>query len=239
MEFDWDSCRCIVGPPGPPGPQGIQGPVGPRGMQGVIGPVGPQGIQGPMGPQGIQGQIGPKGDTGAQGPPGPLAPQSFLQLYDRNYTNEVTALNTPLNLSNEGINPRYTTGGYSLTATTVKNDTLHLPEPGLYQISVSLTASFLYANPAPAFGQSYQILFGLFNEADVQLVSLVYEGMVPQDADKAIAETMLSKSFLYGTDAAAAAFKMRLLNFDFDLAFEKQLGVFDLILVVQKWEKPA
>ncbi len=248
------------------GPQGAQGPMGPKGSQGVIGPAGPQGIQGPIGPQGVQGPVGPQGiqgpagaqglqgstgatgsagsigatgATGATGPTGstgPAFPQSFVQLFDRNYTNELTAVDTPLNLSNAGINPLYTTGGYSLSTTTVTNDTLNLPGPGLYHIDMALNASFLYASPAPEFGLSYQILFNMLNEQDTAINSLVYEGIVSKDADTSIAEVLLSKAFLYYTAGASPSLRILLSNFNFAFAFENSLSVFDIILVVQKWQ---
>jgi hypothetical protein len=199
------------------------------------GPAGPQGPQGATGPQGIQGPAGPQGSTG---PTGPLAPQSFVQLFDRNFTNEIISNNTFLNLSNSGINPLYTTGGYSLSTTTVTNDTLNLPGPGIYHIDVSLKVSFLFTAPPPTFGSSYQILFNIANESNFILNSLVYEGIVPSDADAAIAETLLSLSFLNNTAAPNPALKILLSNFNFNFAFEGTLSAYDIILVVQKWEIP-
>ncbi len=158
-----------------------------------------------------------------------------MQLFDRNYTNEVSANGTLLNLSNAGINPLYTTGGYSLSTATVTNDTLSLPGPGLYHIDVSLKASFLYATEL-TFGTSYQILFNMLNEANTTINSLVYEGMVPNDFDTSIGETLLSLSFLYNTAALSPALRIELGNFNFSLAFENQLSAFDIILVVQKWQ---
>jgi hypothetical protein len=208
---------------GPAGPQGATGPTGPTGSQGVTG---------------VTGATGPTGSQGATGPTGPLAPQSFVQLFERNFTNEITANNTPLNLSNSGINPLYTTGGYSLSTTNVTNDTLNLPGPGIYHIDVSLKASFLYAVPVPTFGSSYQMLFNIADETNFVLNSLVYEGIVPNDADTAIAEVLLSLSFLNNTNAPNPALKIILSNFNFGFAFESTLSVFDIILVVQKWETP-
>jgi hypothetical protein len=205
------------------GPQGATGPTGPTGSQGVTG---------------VTGATGPTGSQGATGPTGPLAPQSFVQLFERNFTNEITANNTPLNLSNSGINPLYTTGGYSLSTTNVTNDTLNLPGPGIYHIDVSLKASFLYAVPVPTFGSSYQMLFNIADETNFVLNSLVYEGIVPNDADTAIAEVLLSLSFLNNTNAPNPALKIILSNFNFGFAFESTLSVFDIILVVQKWETP-
>lgn len=251
---------------GPIGPQGIQGPAGPQGLQGstgatgsagsigatgmtgttgatgatgATGTTGETGATGATGDTGATGATGSAGATGATGPTGstgPAFPQSFVQLFDRNYTNELTALNSPLNLSNVGINPLYTTGGYSLSTTTVTNDTLNLPGPGLYHIDMALNASFLYAAPAPEFGLSYQILFNMLNEQDTAINSLVYEGIVSKDADTSIAEVLLSKAFLYYTAEASPSLRILLSNFNFAFAFENSLSVFDIILVVQKWQ---
>ena len=229
-------CRCIIGPPGPRGLPGIPGLQGPKGHPG---PRGLPGIPGLRGPQGSSGPRGLPGPRGPQGSPGPLAPQSFAQLFDRNYTNEVSANNTFLNLSNSGISPLYTTGGYSLATTTVNNDTLNLPGPGIYHFDVSLKASFLYAAPAPTFGLSYQMLFNIMNETNFTINSMIYEGIIPNDADTAIAETQLSLSFLYNTDAAIPGFKIAVGNFNYNYAFNNQLFVYDIIIVVQKWQLPA
>lgn len=228
------------GEAGPKGEQGIQGSIGPVGPQGIIGPVGPQGIQGAIGPQGIQGPEGPEGERGPQGPqgvPGPLAPQSFVQLYDRNYTNKITENGVPLNLSDSGINPLYTTGGYTLSTNKIKNDTLNLPGPGIYHIDVSLDASFLYDTSAPRL-VSYQLLFGVYDERDNNLNELVYEGIIPDNNKEAIAEALLSRSFLYNTDSTNPGLRIVLDNFNFGYAFEKRLAVERLILVVQKWQIP-
>lgn len=225
---------------GPPGPQGIQGPMGPQGIQGPLGPQGIQGLQGtqgPTGPTGATGLQGIQGPTGATGATGPLAPQSFVQLYDRNYTNELTANDTFLNLSDIGINSDYSTGDYSLSTSTVKNDTLNLPGPGIYHIDISLRASFVYADPMPTMGLSYQIIFNLLDPSDITIASLPYMGIIPSDG--MVAEVLLSRSVLYYSNAAAPSLRIMLSNFNhFDYAFENMLSAESLSLVVQKWEKP-
>lgn len=194
-------------------------------------PVWIKGETGPRGP------IGATGATGPQGPQGPLAPQSFVQLFDRNYTNELTE-NGNLNLSNEGINPVYSTGEYTLSTTTVTNDTLNLPEPGLYHISISLRASFLQpVDPGDTFGTPFQILFSILNEDNANVSNLNYMGIISKDEDATI-EAQLSTEFLYNATGASPSLKIALSNFNFALAFEGKLSVFDIIFIVQKWEKP-
>lgn len=162
--------------------------------------------------------------------------QNFVQLFDRNYTNELTA-NGDLNLSNEGINPLYTNGGYTLTTDTVTNDTLNLPGPGLYHIEISMRASFLLPVSPPPFGSTYQILFNILNESDSSINNLVYNGIIPNDPN-AVLDTQLSIQFLYNTTNLAPSLRILLSNFDFNLAFENKLSVFDIIVIVQKWESP-
>lgn len=185
----------------------------------------------------IKGEPGPRGPVGRTGPQGPLAPQSFVQLFDRNYTNELTA-NGNLNLSNEGINPIYSTGEYTLSTTTVTNDTLNLPEPGLYHISISLRASFFQpVDPGDTFGTPFQILFNILNESNANVSDLSYNGIISKDPD-AVIEVQLSTEFLYNATGPTPSLKIALSNFNFPLAFEGKLSVFDIIFIVQKWEKP-
>ncbi|MGG5461007.1 hypothetical protein [Clostridium sp. B9] len=178
-----------------------------------------------------------QGPPGPPGPQGPLAPQSFVQLFDRNYTNELTA-NSPLNLSNEGINPIFTTGEYSLETTQVTNDTLKFPETGLYHIEISLRASFLLSNPPPAFGSVYQILFNIMDTNNTNLSSMVYNGIIPNDPN-AVLENTLTTEFLLNVTDINVGLRILLGNFNFALAFENKLSVFDIIVIAQKWEKPV
>ncbi|WBW98985.1 collagen-like triple helix repeat-containing protein [Oceanirhabdus sp. W0125-5] len=193
-------------------------------------------IKGPTGPAGPVGATGATGPIGPTGPEGPLTPQSFVQLYDRNYTNDLTQLNTNLDLSNVGINPIFSTGGYTLTTTTVNNDTLNFLEAGLYHIEIFLNVSFLLPRTPPPFGSTFQILFNILSKTNRTLGSLNYFGIIPNDPN-AIIETTLSKAFLFNA-SAGSGIKIALSNFNFDLAFEKKLSVYDIIIIVQKWEKP-
>lgn len=161
-----------------------------------------------------------------------VVPPSYVQLFDRNYSNELTA-NGALNLSNEGINPLYSTMGYSLSTTTVTNDTLNLPGPGLYHIELSLRASFLLPQIPPVFGSTYQILFNILNETSSNVISLNYNGIIPNNPDATL-ETQLSIQLLYRTNAISPGLRVFLSNFDFNLAFENTLNVFDIIFIVQK-----
>ena len=170
---------------------------------------------------------------GPQGPQGPAAPQSFVQLFDRNYTNELTA-NGPLNLSNEGISSIHTTGGYSLSSTTVTNDTLHFPGAGLYHIKISLRASFLLPQVPSTAGLTYQILLNVLNESNYSINNLVFNGIFPNDPN-AILDNQLMIQFLYDSANSAPNLKIVLSNFNFSNAFEGKLSIFDIIIIVHKW----
>jgi len=167
----------------------------------------------------------------------PHAQQSWVQLYDRNYTNELTAL-VNLNLSNAGIDPVYTTGGYALTTTETTNDTLVFPEPGHYLVHVQLTASFLWSITPQTFGNTYQILFDIF-DGDQRIANMNFNGMVPNETAQQsdVAEVTLSRSLIVYNPSTAPNLKITLSNFNFDLAFEKELSVFNILIQVQKLEK--
>lgn len=167
----------------------------------------------------------------------PAGPAEWVQLYDRNYTNKLTATGN-LNLSNAGINPDFTTGGFSLTTTTVTNDTLNFPAPGHYLITVQLHASFPFPLTPPAFGSTYQILFNIMDANNQTLGDMVFDGMIPNDPG-AILDNTLSTSFVVYNGAAAPKLHIALANFNFNDAFQSSLSVYDIIIVVQKWETPA
>lgn len=186
-----------------------------------------------LGPPGTQGPPGPTGPRGLQGPQGPAAAQSFVQLFDRNYTNVLSA-NGPLNLSNVGINALYTSGGYSLSSTTVTNDTLNFPGAGLYHIEISLRESFLLPIPPPTAGSTYQVLFNILNESDYAINNLAFNGAFPNDPN-AVMEEQLMIQFLYYSANSAPNLKIVLSNFNFNNAFNHELSIFDIIVIVQKW----
>lgn len=219
---------CLVACLGDDGSDGAVGPAGPAGPAGATGAVGPAG---PTGATGATGAVGPTG------PAGPAGPQSWMQLYDRNYTNELTSINEYLNLSNEGINASYTTGGYVLSSThTVTSDTLVFPEPGTYFVQINMRTSFLYNNaPAPTVGNSYQILFNIMNASDSTIGSMTYMGTIPLDNGTAIAEATLNFNLVVSDTVSAPELKIALGNFDFNLAFLNQLSVFDITIQVQRW----
>lgn len=225
-----------AGATGATGAAGATGTTGAAGAAGATGTAGTAGATGATGTIGAAGATGATGSIGVTGTTGPLAPQSFVQLFDRNFTNELTS-NTALNLSNEGINPLYTTGGYTLTTASVTNDTLNLPGPGLYDIVLSLRASFLLPLEPPPFGSTYQILFSILNETNTNLYSLVYNGIIPNDPN-AVLDTQLSVEFLNNTSSPTPNLKVVLSNFNFDVAFDNMLDVFDIILIVNQWQNP-
>ncbi len=167
----------------------------------------------------------------------PAGPAQWVQLFDRNYTNELTS-SAPLNLSNEGIKSDFTTGGFALSTNTVTNDTLTFPDTGHYFVTIQLRASFLLPLSPPPVGSTYQILFSILDANNSTLNNLVFNGIIPNDPNAVLDET-LSTSFVIYDAAAPPQLKIVLSNFDFSLAFDNQLSVFDIIVVAQKWEHPA
>lgn len=166
----------------------------------------------------------------------PSGPAQWLQLFDRNFTNELSTTG-PLNLSNAGIDANFTTGGFSLGTNTVTNDTLTFPEAGHYLVTLQLKTSFLLPLSPPTFGSTYQILFNIVDGSNTTLNSLVVHGMIPNDPN-AILQHTLSTSFIVRDPSNPPVLRVLLSNFNFSLAFENKLGVYDIILVAQKWEKP-
>lgn len=223
-DYHYDHCMpkhcCCYGPTGPTGPAGPPGPIG------ITGPTGPQGETGPTGP------IGPQGETG---PTGPVPEATFVQLYDRNFTNELTELEQPLNLSNEGILPEYTTGGFTLTTDEVTNDTLNILEEGLYKFHIMLNASFLTpVTGAPPFGTPFSILISLVNQDDEIVKDIIFRGMIPNDPT-ALLETTMMSAFMENMEVPSS-FKLVLREFNFAYAFQGTLSIESLVMMVEKME---
>lgn len=180
------------------------------------------------------GPPGPAGPAGRVGPAGPAGPVTWVQLFDRNFTNTLTSTQL-LNLSNQGINPNFTTGGFSLATSSITNDTLVFPGPGNYFVTIQLRASFLLPASAPTPGSVYQILFNILDgNTNSTLNSLVFNGIIPGDPN-AVLDNSLSTAFVIHNDTDPPRLQIALSNFNFNVAFDNQLSVFDIIIVVQKW----
>lgn len=175
-----------------------------------------------------------RGATGPTGPTGPLAPQSWVQLYDRNYTNELTANGQFLNLSNEGINSNFTTGGYTLFSTTTTNSIMEFPSPGHYLVQINMKTSFLNSEVAP-YGTPYQIIFNIFDYAS-NVGSMALSGVIASDPNAIMQDTFTSSLIVYNpTDAPRL--RINLSNFNsFSYAYEGILSVYDIAIQVQKLE---
>ena len=208
---------CPTGPTGPHGETGPQGDTGPRG------PRGKDGCYGPRGPPGLEGQ---------EGPQGPLAPQVWIQLYDRNYINEISSDMSFLNLSNDGINPIYTTGGFELTTTTTTNDTLILKNNGYWDINISFKYGFDYATPT--FGDSFTPVF------EVLLDNNVFYTFSNTDSihnGNTFLKT-ISSNFLLFSNNKKPKLKIRFVDgFNFSYSEDNTLKVFDIIINIQKFKK--
>lgn len=164
----------------------------------------------------------------------PICP-SFIQLWDRSYMNELK-VNSPLNLSNEGINPLFTTGGYKLETTSITNDTLKFPKPGIYHIEISLRTSFSFnLDPPPMFGLVYPISFDIVQTDNKNLGSMVFTGIIPNDIN-VVLDTTLTTQFLLSVTDINVGVRILLSNFNFNLASEGKLDVFDIIIIAKRWE---
>ena len=254
--IDPQGIQGVTGPTGVTGPQGIQGVTGPtgatglQGIQGVTGPTGatgPQGIQGvtgptgATGPQGIQGVIGPTGAIGPQGIQGVIGPTgpngfigSYIQLNDQDYTNNITEEGTNLTLSDTGINPNYTNGGYSLTTTSVTNDTLVFEQPGMYNIYVNLITSFTISSTITT-SQEYTTLFQVQNISGTYNQYLLYEGIIPSDGGGSSISNQLSVNFLYNATTPNDGIIISLFGFDFETADSETLQVGQIIVIASRW----
>lgn len=174
--------------------------------------------------------IGPRGPRGPQGPAGA---QSWVQLFDRNFTNEIFN-DSYLNLSNTGISESFTTGGYTLSSTQgVTNDTLTFNGPGHYLVQVNLKTSFLYPVTPQPVGNTYQILFEVVDENNVPYCSMVYYGIIPANQESVV-QVDLSNSFIAYNGATSPQLKIRLSNFNFGIAFEEKLSAYSIAIQVQK-----
>lgn len=117
------------------------GPMGPRGM------TGPEGPQGPSGPTGPQGPVGMPGPQGPQGPRGP-APSSVAAKYRTGagqiIPSDSSVQGVEIDFSQNRVfdtHNAYRPGqGYnSSTGTFSVYPGYVVPEPGVYQVSVSYT----------------------------------------------------------------------------------------------------
>ena len=180
---------------------------------------------------------GPRGPQGPMGPPGPAAPQSWVQLHDGSYENILTGLDY-LNLSDEGIDFRFTTGGYSLLPAPggVANGVLTFPEPGHYRVFVSLKANFKFADDSFNFGDLYTVGFDVLGIENDTLSSMSYMGMIPNPNAQAndIIQFVMSTEFILYEPLLAPQISMRLRAFDFGLALDAQLIVHDIHVQVQQ-----
>ena len=99
--------------------------------------------------------------------------------------------------------------------------------------SVNLKTSFLYPREVQPVGNTYQILFEIVDENNSPYASVVYYGIIPANQENTV-QVDLSNSFIAYNGTTSPQLKIRLSNFNFALAFEKKLSVYDIIIQVQK-----
>lgn len=192
---------------------------------------GPEGPRGPRASRAPCGKQGPSGSPGSEGPPGDCCPPPFVQLFDSSYTN-ILSSHANLNLANGEIDPSYINGGFTLTTSTVTNDTLNLPGLGLYKIYVSLRTNFsLPSIPPPILGTDYQITFNLINRSNQILLPLtVFDAFY----SKTTLNNHIVNQILYNATEANPQLKITLNNFNFLQTSDGLLRVYEIILIVQK-----
>ena len=222
---------CYVKPKHHPHPKPPYPPICPTGPTGSDGPTGPTGPKGPKGPPGCHGIQGP------QGPPGESAKNIkdvWIQLYDRNYINQVTSDDTYLNLSNEGINTLYSTGGFLLKSINETNDTLVLKYKGYWNISISFKYSFLYnTDSPPTFGNTFTPIFELIVNNDVFYTFSNTD--IISNNQNTIFDKTVSSTILLHTLVKKPILQIRFnTGFDFNNASEKTLSVYDIVLDIHK-----
>lgn len=156
----------------------------------------------------------------------------YVQLYDQNFINLLMTNNSFLNLSNEGILPPFTSGGFTLTSTQAMNDTLCIMKPGIYEVSLSIETSFALADPPPLPGIQYIIQFDLVNGMNMPLTTLTDYGNVP-DNPVATINANLNRTFLINAPCGGESLRLRLTQFLFSIALNQTLMVPNLALVVE------
>lgn len=168
--------------------------------------------------------------------------QSLIQLYDRNLINDLTDSRRFLTLSNSNPiqststnidvvnNQSFSTGGYTISTTNVKNDTLNLPGPGIYRISISFESTFapdeIIIIPESSVTLVYNLLDG--NSISISVIKSNTSHMI--DYDMAITNAEV----LYKSNEIQPSLRILLSDFNFDASLNNKLTVSNLILIVQK-----
>ena len=161
---------------------------------------------------------------------------SYVQLHDRVYTNKLTELGQYLNLSDEGIDPAYVLGDYYLTTTNVKNDTLNIPDAGIYKISLSIDTCFMLGRTPPPSGSLYTITYNLIDNNNAVISQLMDQKVIPIDTNMFLA-SVLSRSFLFEV-ADNFSMSVILYDFNFDLALMNQMEAYNIVFIVERMPEP-
>lgn len=156
----------------------------------------------------------------------------FIQLFDPLFVNEIIQGTTFLNISNEGIRPEITTGGFELITTNNTNDTLVIEAPGTYQVSISLlTTISIIGQPVP--GTTVILIFDLVNFIQEILAPLVFRTNITEDSSSII-QSMLSTSVLVNTVGPSRFLSLRLNQLIVGGADNINVGVQDIIFIANK-----
>lgn len=161
-------------------------------------------------------------------PPKPIE-DAFAQIYDPNLDVEFKEHGYIQLLGN--ADTLMERGGFSVTTTTVENDTLNFAEIGVYLVNINLEYSFLPPNEG-VIGTPYQVVIAS-KPINIPMATpslVVNTGLSTLDTVSGI----LSRSFLVNVPTLPAALRLYLSNFNFDVAFDKSINISSNIINVTK-----
>lgn len=158
---------------------------------------------------------------------------NYVQLFDRTYSNILTRSGEYLNLSNEGIQPNYMNGNYTLTTTTTKNDTLNIAQPGLYKITLFMDTGFeLSPSASSKNGTMFTLQYSLIDSKGQVLMKLMHKGIMPDDPKQTL-PIQLSTNFMWHTDESTHL-RLKLCYFNFENSLVNELNAYNIILMVER-----
>lgn len=169
--------------------------------------------------------------------------QRLIQLYDTNLINELTDTKRFLTLIDcdpyrDGVNNSFSTGGYTITSTTIKNDTLNLPGPGIYRISSSFISRFAPNDFIITPGSSVILEYSVIGrEKDtVSITKALTVNIANTCTTNAIryAQAITNIEVLYKTNEPKPSLRIFLSDFNFNASLNNKVTVSNMSLAVQK-----
>lgn len=175
--------------------------------------------------------------------------QSLIQLYDSSLINELTKAKRFLTLANsdpnastltngDEFNNSFSTGDYTISTTTIKNDTLNLPGPGIYHISSYFETRANRGLIQQVPGDSTNLVYTVQTPEGggnvhytAYTATLAYVGYAEDGIDNAIISNI---NFLYEAQELKPKISIYLRDFDFNRTIDHKVTVSNLNLIVQK-----